>query len=451
MARKGFAIRLRSDPTVVWRIGMDELVARGESLCTSTDLGLFSQDMKAKVCKEWSEMYLEDVPGGELQLVNDLDAALELNKGNGWRILYPNHKRRLAKESFSIRLREDPAVMSTIVQFPEFGTEHCLRTSKDLEEFSSKASSWTANEQKAIQKETGERQHRKKMSEAKVERSARKLAVIWFLAIACAAVVLIPGLSLIGMWSHTCAGLGAALLCFLPYWTSPRSRRSVCVFEAVSWISARCGIAAGAAMVVASNSHSDFAANSSENTSEEFALLAHSFRHHPMTYLFFVFAGMFAGTCARSIFCRMARSMMTCARIPAGGFWRKPSSFKAGWQKSVGGPASLLGQANMPPLGIAWSRVRGRGRRVPQWFSFRRVRRSLGSTATSRTPKVWWVVAGVPLCMESRSLGVVGGGHYGLRTLRKRYSLALSSMCISSSKHAARAKSKALTSLVKRI
>ncbi|CAE6953478.1 unnamed protein product [Symbiodinium sp. KB8] len=111
MAREGFAIRLSADRTRIWRIGTDELVSQGQNLRTSKDLGLFSQEMKAEAYREWSEMYLEDVPGGKRQLVNDLDAAVEVDSGRGWRILYPNQKRELSEESFSIRLREDQAVM----------------------------------------------------------------------------------------------------------------------------------------------------------------------------------------------------------------------------------------------------------------------------------------------------------------------------------------------------
>ena len=109
MAREGFAIRLSADRTRMWRIGTDELVSQGKNLRTSKDLGLFSQEMKAEAYREWSEMYLEDVPGGKLQLLNDLDAAVEVDNGRGWRILYPNQKRELSEESFSIRLREEQA------------------------------------------------------------------------------------------------------------------------------------------------------------------------------------------------------------------------------------------------------------------------------------------------------------------------------------------------------
>ncbi|OLP98861.1 hypothetical protein AK812_SmicGene18651 [Symbiodinium microadriaticum] len=293
MARGGFAIRLSADRTRIWRIGTDELVAQGQNLRTSKDLGLFSQEMKAEAYREWSEMYLEDVPGGKLQLVNDLDAAVEVDIGRGWRILYPNQKRELSEESFSIRLREDQAVMSTISQGRASGPEYCLRTSEDLEAFSAKASSWVANEQKAVQKEREERQRRKKLSEAKVERRVRKFAVMGFLILLCTGVVLIPLMASIGLWSHACAGLGMALLCFLLYLAAPRTRRCVCIFEAVRRILARCGIATGVAPVVTLHGTED-----GEDSDE---LFANQLRNHPMSYLCFLFLGAFFGTRARSL------------------------------------------------------------------------------------------------------------------------------------------------------
>ena len=292
MAREGFAIRLSADRTRTWRIGTDELVSQGQNLRTSKDLGLFGQEMKADAYKEWSEMYLKDVPGGKLQLVNDLDAAVEVDNGRGWRILYPNQNRELAEESFSIRLREDQAVMSTVGQGRASGPEYCLRTSTDLEAFSAKASSWVANGQKAIQKETEERQRRKKLSEAKVERRARKQAVFRLLLLAWAAVVVIPASALAGFLSHACAGLGMALLCFLLYLAAPRTRRCVCIFEAARWISGLCAAAtAGAAVVM----HEIRVQSSGLEDPEELV------RNHPMGYLFFLLIGAFLGTCARSL------------------------------------------------------------------------------------------------------------------------------------------------------
>ena len=293
MAREGFAIRLSADRTRIWRIGTDELVSQGQNLRTSKDLGLFSQEMKAEAYREWSEMYLEDVPGGKLQLVNDLDAAVEVDSGRGWRILYPNQKRELSEEGFSIRLREDQAVMSTISQGRASGPEYCLRTSKDLEAFSAEASSWVANEQKAVQKEREERQRRKKLSEAKVERRVRKFAVMGFLILLCTGVVLIPLMASIGLWSHACAGLGMALLCFLLYLAAPRTRRCVCIFKAVTRILARCGIATGVATAVTL-----LVLRVQSNGLEDPEELV---RNHPMGYLLFLFFGAFAGTLARSL------------------------------------------------------------------------------------------------------------------------------------------------------
>ncbi|CAE7561004.1 unnamed protein product [Symbiodinium sp. CCMP2592] len=290
MAREGFAIRLSADRTRMWRIGTDELVSQGKNLHTSKDLGSFSEEMKAEAHKEWSEMYLQDVPGGGVQLVNDLDAAVEVDNGRGWRILYPNRKRELTKESFSIRLREDPAVMSTVGQGCALGPESCLRTSKDLEVFSSKASSWVANEQKAVQKETEERQRRKKLSDAKVERTARRAAIIWVFVIVCAGVVIIPSFAFMGLLSQACAGLGMALLCFLLYLAASRMGGCVRFCEAVGGCAALCSIAAGVAAIVVLVGNLD-------GTEDPEELL----QHHPSMYAFCLFVGAFCGTWARSI------------------------------------------------------------------------------------------------------------------------------------------------------
>ena len=302
MAREGFAIRLSADRTRMWRIGTDELVSQGQNLRTSKDLGLFSQEMKADAYKEWSEMYLEDVPGGKLQLLNDLDAAVEVDNGRGWRILYPNQKRELSEESFSIRLREDQAVMSTIGQGRASGLEYCLRTSKDLEAFSAEASSWVANEQRAVQKETEERQRRKKLSEAKVERSARKHAVTSVLFVVCYGVALIPVSAAVGLLSHACAGLGMALLCFLLYLAAPRTRRCVCIFEAVTGISFLCYIPTSFALglLILAQADQSNGPHGTEDPEDSYELLLNQVQNHPMAYLFFVFGGAFFGTLARS-------------------------------------------------------------------------------------------------------------------------------------------------------
>ena len=283
MAREGFAIRLSADRTRIWRIGTDELVSQGQNLRTSKDLGLFSQEMRAEAYKEWSEMYLEDVPGGKFQLVNDLDAAVEVDNGRGWRILYPNQKRELSEESFSIRLREDQAVMSTISQGRASGPEYCLRASTDLEAFSAKASSWVGNEQTAVQKEIDERQRRKKLSEAKVERSARKSAVIQILYMVCYGVVLIPVLASIGMLPHACAGLGMALLCFLLYLAAPRTRRCDCMFIPAIGIFILCNFAIVVVTIVVMVVHPD------------------EFKNHPVPFLFFIFQGATFSIILRSI------------------------------------------------------------------------------------------------------------------------------------------------------
>ena len=260
--------------------------------------------MKAEAYKEWSEMYLEDVPGGKLQLDNDLDAAVEVDYGRGWRILYPKQKRQLAEESFSIRLREDQAVMSTIGQGRASGPEYCLRTSKDLEAFSAKASSWVANEQKAVQKETEERQRRKQLSEAKVERSARKHAAIVVLCMVCltVAIVLYMAWRGRGWWSpwlsHFCAGLGMALLCFLLYLAAPRTRRCVCMFEAVKRISRHVFVAGGMAATVVSTLYAFRVLTQDPRYANELEIQC---QNHPAGYLLFVSGGAFFGTWARSM------------------------------------------------------------------------------------------------------------------------------------------------------
>ncbi|CAJ1398938.1 unnamed protein product [Effrenium voratum] len=204
MARHGFGIRVQDDPTVS-RIDLREDL----QVChVSRDLGSFSQQLMAQVRRQWSEMYLQDDAGGELHLVNDLEALVEVDLGDGWRLLYPKQSRRIAaSEACRIRLLEAPSVTSAVdLRLLE---PRSLRTSEDLGDFSSKASSWVRKERSAVAKEDKEREERKKMLEEKAERRARAQAVFEMCALAAIQAIAILSADLGGLMA--CAAFGMTL------------------------------------------------------------------------------------------------------------------------------------------------------------------------------------------------------------------------------------------------
>ena len=74
-----------------------------------------------------------------LDLVNDLSVAVELDCGQGWEVLEPWQTRRMAKEAFQIRLRDDHTVGCGInKEHLENLHEHMVQTSKHLDSFSEK-------------------------------------------------------------------------------------------------------------------------------------------------------------------------------------------------------------------------------------------------------------------------------------------------------------------------
>ena len=48
--------------------------------------------------------------------LNDVNAAVEINSGEGWQVLYPKHAVEVkpSSESISLRLREDHSVLSEV-------------------------------------------------------------------------------------------------------------------------------------------------------------------------------------------------------------------------------------------------------------------------------------------------------------------------------------------------
>ena len=72
-----------------------------------------------------------------LDLLNDLSVPVELDLGQGWQVLEPWQTRRMAKEAFQIRLRDDQSVECRISrEHLEDLRESTLQTSKHLDSFS---------------------------------------------------------------------------------------------------------------------------------------------------------------------------------------------------------------------------------------------------------------------------------------------------------------------------
>ena len=72
-----------------------------------------------------------------LDLLNDLSVPVELDLGQGWQVLEPWQTRRMAKEAFQIRLRDDQSVGCGISrEHVENLHENMVQTSKHLDSFS---------------------------------------------------------------------------------------------------------------------------------------------------------------------------------------------------------------------------------------------------------------------------------------------------------------------------
>ena len=198
MAKEDFKIRLTEDHTVECRISREHLQNLHERVVqTSKHLDSFSEIIRAEAKKVWSQIYLPDDPTGSFQFINDLSATVEVNYGDRWCILYPKQERMISAESFTIRLRDAPAVTSPI--HPQQHTQQfaaapvTLRSAKDLEEFTAKAIDWVKTQERKIEKETEDKERRKKVLEDKAAEIARKRAYRWLFAlmVPCAALVVL--------------------------------------------------------------------------------------------------------------------------------------------------------------------------------------------------------------------------------------------------------------------
>ena len=196
MAKEAFQIRLRDDHTVGCGISKEHVENLHKKMVqTSKHLGDFSEIVRAEAKKTWSQIYLLDDPTGSFQFINDLGATVEVNYGDRWRIVYPKQERLIGAESFTIRLRDAPAVTSIIN--PQQLTQQSaaapvtLRSAKDLEEFTAKAIDWIKEEEKNIENEAKEKKRRKKVLEDKAAEIARKRAYYFLFAFMVPSAVLV--------------------------------------------------------------------------------------------------------------------------------------------------------------------------------------------------------------------------------------------------------------------
>ena len=80
---------------------------------------------------------VHSAPSVDMELLNDLSVPVELDIGQGWQVLEPWQTRRMAKEAFQIRLRDDQRVGCGISkEHVENLHENMVQTSKHLGDFS---------------------------------------------------------------------------------------------------------------------------------------------------------------------------------------------------------------------------------------------------------------------------------------------------------------------------
>ena len=80
---------------------------------------------------------VQSMPSVDMELLNDLSVPVELDIGQGWQVLEPWQTRRMAKEAFQIRLRDDQRVGCGISkEHVENLHKNMVQTSKHLGDFS---------------------------------------------------------------------------------------------------------------------------------------------------------------------------------------------------------------------------------------------------------------------------------------------------------------------------
>ena len=102
---------------------------------------------------------MEEFQHGAQELFNDLKAAIEVNLGEGWQILYPEKglKFEISDLLVEVRLRDDPGICGKQVLGPQ------AMISQAFEDFSGRVARFLENEEGSVERERGRRQELEKL------------------------------------------------------------------------------------------------------------------------------------------------------------------------------------------------------------------------------------------------------------------------------------------------
>ena len=102
---------------------------------------------------------MEEFQHGARELFNDLKAAIEVNLGEGWQILYPEKglKFEISDLLVEVRLRDDPSICQKQVLGPQ------AMISQAFEDFNGRVARFLENEEGSVERERGRRQELEKL------------------------------------------------------------------------------------------------------------------------------------------------------------------------------------------------------------------------------------------------------------------------------------------------
>ncbi|OLQ04944.1 hypothetical protein AK812_SmicGene11917 [Symbiodinium microadriaticum] len=112
--------------------------------------------------------------------LNDVNAAVEINSGEGWQVLYPKHAVEVkpSSESISLRLREDHSVLSEVPLTQELRRCEELKAS-ELGSFSLRAERWLEREQMSVALAAAQAELRKQRLNSNILKQHQKHTDAW--------------------------------------------------------------------------------------------------------------------------------------------------------------------------------------------------------------------------------------------------------------------------------
>ena len=135
---------------------------------------------------------------------NDIEAAVEIDCGTGWMVLYPRQKTEITPgaESIRIRLREDCSIASEVYIHAEARLLSCEICTSDLGPFNLQADKWLERERMSVALAEAQALLRKVRHDGTKQKEAVKQGSVWVLrasAFALLYMMLALGLSMIAL------------------------------------------------------------------------------------------------------------------------------------------------------------------------------------------------------------------------------------------------------------